>query len=145
MAIQSNDSFITALMTPVTLLCQHIPLVLPLYLELEYFLFCTKCPSFIFRMVSLTFSECRITTPGLNPNAILPIVFVLNGMYSNFIIYIIIIGAEICLSMWGCCFARFSFCHLSQIHINKDGDLTKTALVYASKVPNKMLYLRGTP
>lgn len=87
------------------------------------FLSCTKCCSYIFRMVSLTFSECKITTSGLHPNAILSIVYVLNGISTNFITYIIMSAAEIYF------FPQFSFCHLSQIHMNKDGALTKTALV----------------
>lgn len=86
------------------------------------FLSCTKCCSYIFRMVSLTFSECKITS-GLHPDAILSIVYVPSRISTNFISYIIMSAAEIH------CFPSVFFCHLSQIHMNKDGDLTKTALV----------------
>lgn len=46
-------------------------------------------------MVSLTFAECKITTSGLHPDAILSIVYVLNGISTNFITYIITSAAEI--------------------------------------------------
>lgn len=99
------------------------------------FLSFTKCCSYIIRMVSLTFSECKITTSGLHPNAILSIVYVLNRISTNFITYIIMSAAEIY------CFHSVTCPKYIWIRM----ETWQRQLWYASKVPNKMLYLRGTP
>ena len=67
-------------------------------------------------MESLTFQN---TTQRQNQGAILVILFVLNGICTNFIASIIT-GADICLWLIYLTFffSRLSLFHLSQIHMN---------------------------
>lgn len=94
------------------------------------FLSCAKCYSFIFRMVPLTFSECKTRCPGKTKMQYCPLFLcwkeskrILYRYYHHW--------TKICL--WviylRLFFSHLSFCHLSHIHMNKDEDLTKTALV----------------
>lgn len=75
-------------------------------------------------MESLTFSECKIRQRQ-HQNAILSILFVLNEMYTNLIIYII---TEADMGLWSIYLTLLlfllSFHHLSQIYINRVENLT---------------------
>lgn len=103
------------------------------------FLSCTKCCSYIFRMVSLTFSECKKSTSGLHPNAIPSIVYVLNRISAQcFYIYYYECSRNIRFSL-----SFHSVTCPKYIWIRME--TWQRRLWYASKVPNKMLYLRGTP
>lgn len=108
------------------------------------FLSCTKCSSYIFRVVSLTFSECKNDVRAQPKSHSVHCLCAEWNLHSFYSIYYYEWSriTLVCLR-----FLFSSLFILSPVPNTYEWrtETWQRQLWYASKVPNKMLYLRGTP